>query len=155
MQSIAEDYASDDANSSSSNMSISSYSLASNASTPSLQYPKYDLPNRVESPNISTLRFINVEDHKAENKDKPILSPVPFTALSPAQIEVEIKIKTDEVQITFDKPAGPDPISATKDKNTAANNLVSDSTTFVPEEENPIDNWDLSVLSSRWDDDRN
>jgi len=66
MQSIAEDYASDDA-SSTSNMSVSSYSLASNASTPPLHYP-------VELPNISTLRFAKVEDHETENKDKPILS---------------------------------------------------------------------------------
>ena len=143
MQSITEDYASDDANSSCSNMSISSYSLASNASTPPLQYPKYDIPNRVELPDISTLRFAKVEDHKAENKDKPILSPAPFTPMSPAQIQVD-----------FDEPAGPDPISATENKTTAANDPVSDSTTLIPEEENPIDNWDLSDLASAWDEDR-
>ena len=153
MQSITEDYASNDAVSTTSNMSISSYSL-STTSTPPLQYPKYDIPNRVELPDISTLRFTKVEDHKAENKDKPILSPAPFTAVSPVQIDIEIKIETDKVQITFDEPAGPDPISATKDKTTATNNPVSDSTTLVLEEENPIDNWDLSVLSSRWDNNR-
>ena len=144
MQSIAEDYASDDANSSCSNMSISSYSLASNASIPPLQYPKYDIPNCVELPNISTLHFAKVEDHKAENKNKPILLPAPFTPVLPAQIQVEIKIKTDKIQVDFDEPAGPDPISATKDKTTAANNPVSESTTLLPEEENPIDNWNLS-----------
>ena len=146
MQSIAEDYASDDA-SSTSNMSISSYSLTSNASTPPLHYP-------VELPNISTLRFVKVEDHEVENKDKPILSTTPFTAVSPAQIQVEIKIETDEIQVDFDEPAGPDPISATENKTTTANNPVSDSTTLIPEEENPIDNWDLSDLASAWDEDR-
>jgi len=155
MQSITEDYASNNANSSSSNISISSYSLASNPSTPPLQYPKYDIPNCVELPDISTLRFTKVEDYKAENKDKPVLLPAPFTAVSPVQIKVKIKIETDKVQITFNEPAGPDPISAIKDKTTAANNPVSDSTTLVPEEENPINNWDLSVLSSGWDEDYN
>jgi len=145
MQSIAEDYTSDNAASTTSNMSISSYSL-STASTPPLQYPQFGTTNHLELPHISALRFVKLEDDKVKDKDKPVLSPMPFTAVSPAQIE--IKIKTDEPKLTFNEPARPDPISAPKNKNTATNNPVSNSTTFVPEEENPIDNWDLSVLSS-------
>jgi hypothetical protein len=147
MQSIAEDYASDDATSTTSNMSISSYSL-STTSTPPLQYPQFGTTDCLELPNISALRFVKLEDNEVKDKDKPVLSPVPFTAVSLAQIEIEINIETDEPKLTFDEPAGPDPISAPKAKNTATNNLVSDSTTLIPEEENPIDNWDLLVLSS-------
>jgi len=147
MQSIAEDYASDDATSTTSNMSISSYSL-STASTPPLQYPQFGTTDHLELPNISALHFVRVENDKTKDKDKPVLSPVPFTAVSLAQIEIEIKVKTDEPKLTFDKATGPDPISTPKNKNTTTNNLVSNSTTFVLEEENPIDNWDLSVLSS-------
>ena len=122
MQSIAEDYASDDAASTTSNMSmsISSYSL-STTSTPPLQYPQFGTTDRLELPNISALRFIKLEDDEATNKDKPVLSPAPFTAVSPAQIEIKIKIKTDEPKLTFNKPTRPDPISAPKDKN-AINN---------------------------------
>ena len=147
MQSIAEDYTSDDATSTTSHMSVSSYSL-STASTPPLQYPQFGTTNRLELPNVSALRFVRLEDNKAKDKDKPILSPAPFTAVSPAQIGIKIKIETDEPKLTFDELAGPDPISTPKNKNTTTNNLVSNSTTFVLEEENPIDNWDLSVLSS-------
>ena len=150
MQSIAEDYASDDATSTTSNMSISSYSL-STASTPPLQYPQFGTTDHLELPNISTLRFVRLEDDKAKDKDKPVLSPAPFTAVSPAQIEIEIKIETDEPKLTFNKPARPDPISTPKNKNITTNNPVSNSTTFIPEEENPINNWNLSVLSSGWD----
>ena len=36
-----------------------------------------------------------------------------------------------------------------------SNQLIFDSTTLVLEEENPINKWDLLVLSSRWDNDCN
>jgi len=134
-------------------MSISSYSL-STVSTLPLQYPQFGTTDHLELPNISALCFVKVEDDEVKDKDKPVLLPAPFTAVSPAQIEIEIKIETDKPKLTFDEPAGPDPISTPKAKNTTTNNPVSNSTTLVPEEENPIDNWDLSVLSSRWDDDR-
>jgi len=153
MQSLAEDYASDDAAFTTSNMSISSYSL-STASIPPLQYPQFGTTNHLELPNTSTLCFLKLEDNKAKDKDKPILSPAPFTAVSPAQIGIKIKIETDEPKLTFDELAGPNPISTPKNKNTATNNPVSNSTTLVLEEENPIDNWDLSDLSSRWDNNR-
>jgi len=146
MQSIAEDNASDDAASTTSNMSISSYSLSTSSTLP-LQYPQFGTTNHLELPNISALRFVKLEDNEVRDKDKPILSPAPFTTVSLAQIEIEIKIKTDKPKLTFNEPTRPDPIS------TANNQQISDSTTLVPEEENPIDNWDLSVLSSRWDDD--
>jgi len=146
MQSIAKDYTSDDATSTTSNMSISSYSL-STTSTPPLQYPQFGTTNCLELPNISALCFIKLDDNKVKDKDKPILSPVPFTAVSPVQIKIEIKIETDEPKLTFAESTRPDPISATN------KNPISNSTTLVPEEENPINNWDLLVLSSRWDND--
>jgi len=152
VQSIAEDYTSDDAASTTSNMSISSYSLSTTSTLP-LQYPQFGTTNRLELPNITNLRFIKLKDNKVEDKDKPILSPAPFTAVSPAQIEIKIKVETNEPKLTFAKSTGPDPISATKAKNATNKHLISNSTTLIPEEENPIDNWDLSVLSSRWDDD--
>jgi len=138
MQSIAEDYVSD--NATTFNMSISSYSL-STTSTPPLQYPQFGTTNCLELPNISTLYFVKLEDNEVKDKDKPILLPATFTAVSPAQIKIEIKIETD-------KPTGPDPISAPKAKNATNNNQISDFTTLILEEENPINNWDLSVLSS-------
>jgi len=153
MQSIAEDYTSNDAASTTSNMSISSYSL-STASTPPLQYPQFGTTDQLELPNVSALRFVKLEDDKVKNKDKPILLPVPFTAMSLAQIEIEIKIETNKPKLTFNEPTGPDPISTPKNKNATTNNPISDSTTLVPEEENPINNWDLSDLSSRWEDNR-
>jgi len=120
MQSIAEDYTSDDATSTTSNMSISSYSLSTTSTLP-LQYPQFGTTDRLELPNISALRFIKLEDDEVKDKDKPVLSPAPFTAMSPVQIEIKIKIKTDEPKLTFNKPTRPDPISAPKDKN-AINN---------------------------------
>jgi len=151
MQSIAEDYASDDATSTTSNMSISSYSL-STTSTPPLQYPQFGTTDCLELPNVSTLHFIKLEDDKVEDKDKPVLLPAPFTAMSLAQVKIKIEIETDKPKLTFIESTRPDPISAPKAKNSTTNQPISDSTTLVPEEENPIDNWDLSVLSSRWDD---
>jgi len=154
MQSIAEDYASNNAASTTSNMSISSYSL-SNASTPPLQYPQFGTTNHLELPNISALCFVKLEDDKVKDKDKPILLSVPFTAVSLAQIKIEIKVETNEPKLTFIESTRPDPISAPKAKNATTNHPISNSTTLIPEEENPIDNWDLSILSSRWDDNCN
>jgi len=151
MKSIAEDYTSDNAASTTSNMSISSYSL-STASTLPLQYPQFGTTNCLELPNITNLCFVKLEDNKVEDKDQPILSPAPFTAMSPVQIRIKIEIETNKPKLTFAKSTRPNPISATKKKQNATNNNpISDSTTLVLEKENPIDNWDLSVLSSGWD----
>jgi len=124
MQSIAEDCASDDAASTTSNMSISSYSLSTSSTLP-LQYPQFGTTNHLELPNISILHFVKLEDDEVKDKDKPVLSPVPFTAMSPVQIKIKIKIKTD-------KPTGPNPISTPKAKNATTNNLISDFTTVTP-----------------------
>jgi len=49
-------------------------------------------------------------------------------------------MEIDKPKLTFDEPARSDPISATKNKNTTTNSPVSNSTTLIPEEENPINN---------------